>query len=103
MMDLSDFKNPISTTFDLSHISHFLLYYIFGIIYPKKYILIITISLLWEILEIIIVQNETLYYLTKKYWIIPEKYWNETIVNKIIDLFMNLFGYYLGSHTKFRK
>jgi len=52
---------------------------------------------LWEIFEIIIVHNDILYHLTKTYWIIPEKYWNETIKNKIIDFIANFIGYYLVS------
>ena len=93
------FRQPISSTFDVSHISHFAFYYIFGLIYPNKYKLIIILSILWEIFEIILVQNDTLYYLTKKYWIVPEKIWNETLSNKLVDFVMNLLGYYLGSHT----
>ncbi len=95
-------REPISTHIDLSHINHFLIYYIFGLIYPNKYLLILLISILWEIFEIIIVYNNYLYFLTKTYWIIPEKYWNENLINKIIDLFINFIGYYLGSITKFK-
>lgn len=92
-----DYRQPTSSTVDLSHISHFMTYFIFGLLYPNKYKIILCISILWELLEIIIVHNNILYYLTKTYWIIPEKYWNETIKNKIIDFIANFIGYYLGS------
>lgn len=92
------YRKPISSTFDLSHINHFIIYYIIGLFYPHKYKIILIISILWEIFEFILVQNDCLYYLTKKYWIIPEKYWNETKENKIIDVCVNLIGYYLGSN-----
>ena len=94
------YRKPISSTFDLSHFSHFLLYFIFGLIYPNKYVLIIIISIVWEMFEYIIVHNDYLYHLTKKYWFIPEKYWNETIENQIIDFGCNLLGYYFGSKIK---
>jgi hypothetical protein len=32
-----------------------------------------------------------------KYWFVPEKYWNECVGNKIIDVVVNLFGYYVAS------
>lgn len=93
-------RQPVSSTFDLSDISHFLFYYIIGLIYPNHYKIIIIFALLWEIFEFILVQNDTLYHLTKTYSIVPEKYWNETLANKIVDLIMNLSGYYLGSNTR---
>jgi hypothetical protein len=92
-----DYRKPISQSVDLSHISHFIIYFIFGLLYPNKYKIVLYISILWEIFEIIIVHNDILYYLTKTYWIIPEIYWNETIKNKIIDFIANFSGYYLGS------
>ena len=92
-----DYRNPSSLPVDVMHISHFMIYFIFGLLYPKHYKIILCISILWEIFEIIIVNNDILYYFTKTYWIIPEKYWNETITNKIIDVCANFIGYYLGS------
>ena len=98
-MNIKTYHSPISSTVDLSHINHFIIYFMFGIIYPNNYILILVISIIWEILENIIVRNKYLYYLTKKYWIIPERYWNETNKNKIIDLICNFIGYYFGSNS----
>ena len=44
-----------------------------------------------------IVRVNKLYVLTKTYWFVPEKYWNERIYNKIIDIIINMIGYYIGS------
>ena len=79
------------------HINHFLIYTIFGILIPNRYILIVVVSILWELFEILLVENKALYKFTKKYWFVEEKYWNEIHNNKILDLFINLFGYYVGS------
>ena len=88
-----------SADIDIFHLNHFILYFIIGLYYPNKYIIIIIISLVWEIFEYILSTNKTLYYIAKKYWIFPEKYWNENIYNKIIDIIINLCGYYVGSNS----
>jgi hypothetical protein len=94
---LTEKRPPISSTFDKSHISHFLFYVVIGIIYPNQYLLAFMLSIVWELFEILIVTNDTLYNLTSKYWIIPEVYWNETLANKGIDIICNMTGYALGS------
>jgi hypothetical protein len=88
-----------SSVIDINHINHFIIYYIFGLYFPKHYIFVFVISILWELFEYIIVTNNTLYHLTKKYWFIPEKYWNEKIQNSIIDICVNMLGYYLSSNS----
>ncbi len=70
-------------------------------IYPNNYLIIFIISILWEIFEVLLVNNALLYELTTTYWIIPEIYWNERIGNKIIDIMCNLSGYFIG--TKINK
>ncbi len=93
------FKNTKSKVIDLFHINHFLLYFIIGLYYPNKYLMILIISLVWEVFEYILTKNKTLYNITKNFWIFPEKYWNENIYNKIIDLICNFIGYYVGSNS----
>ncbi len=77
-----------------------MIYILLGILIPNRYILIIIISLLWEVLEATIVHYKILYEFKKKYWFIEEKYWNEININKFIDLVVNLFGYFLGSRIR---
>jgi hypothetical protein len=88
---------PISQTFDINHFNHLFLYIIFGIIFFKKYLLAFIISILWAYFEILIIRIKPLYNLTKKYWIVPEKYWNETHINKLIDIIINMIGFFIGS------
>jgi hypothetical protein len=90
-------NKPKSKNIDLMTIVHFMLYIIFGYIYPNNYIIAFLIGILWEIFERIIVSNKVLYNLVKKYWIIPEVYWNENIVNTISDKVINMLGYLVGN------
>ena len=76
---------------------HFILWFMIGVIYPKQYGLVVFLSIIWEITEGYSVQHPTIYPLLQKYWIIPEKYWNEGLGNKITDIIANLAGYYTAS------
>lgn len=87
---------PVSNDTDVMHYNHFLIWVIIGILFPEKYLLAIFVGILWEIFEAGIVHIKPYYELTKKYWIIPERYWNETNTNKIFDLIFNMIGYYIG-------
>jgi hypothetical protein len=87
-----------NTSIDILTVVHFLLWLTVGYIFPNKYKIIILLAILWELFEYMIVKVDVLYNLTKKYWFVPEKYWNESIYNKIIDMIFNILGYSLGCY-----
>ena len=65
---------------DFLSLIHFLNFFIFGLFYKKKYN-----------------YSKTRYYI-KKYWPIPQKYWDERhTLNPVLDIFFNMLGYYLGN------
>jgi hypothetical protein len=83
---------------DILSLSHLITWVAIGYYFPNNYLYALLLSILWELFEYMIVKVDVLYDLTKKYWFIPEKYWNETIYNKILDVVINMIGYYIGSH-----
>lgn len=87
-----------STTFDIFTINHLILWTVIGYLYPNKYYLALFLGILWELFERYVVYNKKLYYFVKKYWPVPEKYWNEINKNSIVDIFVNMIGYYIGSN-----
>jgi hypothetical protein len=89
-----------SKNVDLLTIVHFVQWFIIGIIFPKRYVLAFILGIIWEIFEIFIVENKTMYNFVKNNWFISENYWNETMTNKGIDLVMNMLGYIIGSNIK---
>lgn len=95
---MTNYRKSISNDIDLSHINHFLIYYAIGLVYPDNYMVALLLTFLWEVFEVIIVQNDTLYCLTKTHWVVPEKYWNENLENKFFDVIANLCGYFVGSY-----
>lgn len=76
---------------------HFILWFTIGTLYPNHYIIVFILSVIWEVSEGYIARDPLLHSILTKYWFVPEKYWNEGIGNKIIDVVVNLIGYYVAS------
>lgn len=70
-----------------------------GILIPNRFGTIVTISILWELVEGYAARHRMLYSFLQKYWLIPEKYWNEGIANKVTDVIANLIGYSIVSYS----
>ena len=91
-------NNNTNKPIDILTIVHLLIWISIGYIFPNHYLNALLLGILWELFEYyIIVKVNIIYVFTKKYWFVPEKYWNERIYNKIIDLIINMMGYYIGS------
>jgi hypothetical protein len=88
-------NNP--TTFDVLSVNHFLIYFIAGLFFKNQYMLFFIISLVWEIFEYMISHTERARQFVIKYWFVPEKYWNEHYTNKVLDVIINMTGYYIGN------
>jgi hypothetical protein len=82
---------------DILTIIHLLIWIIIGYFFPNYYLIALLLGILWELFEYMLVRVNILYVLTKNYWFVPEKYWNEEIYNKFIDIIINMIGYYIGS------
>lgn len=85
---------------DVMTINHFVSWYIIGCYFPNNLKLLIGVSLLWELFETMICQRKNTYDICKKYWSVPEAYWNESIENKVGDFIFNWLGYIIGSKSK---
>jgi hypothetical protein len=83
---------------NLFTLTHFILWFMIGIMYPSYYKLAFLLSIIWELAEEYFVQTPSLYLFLKKNWFVPEKYWNEGIGNKLIDIVTNMAAYYIGSN-----
>ena len=59
--------------------------------------LMLILGFLWEFLEIIVVNTAFTRNLLRKYWFVPERYWDESIENKYTDLIINIIGYHVGN------
>ena len=90
--------NNTNKPIDILTLIHLLQWIIIGYFFPNHYLIALLLGILWELFEYyMLVRVNILYIFTKKYWFVPEKYWNEKIYNKIIDLIVNMIGYYIGS------
>ncbi len=94
-----DNKKGVKTV-DLFTLNHILLWIGIGYAYPNKYYLALFLGILWELFERFIVYDKTAYSFVKTYWPVPERYWNETDKNSILDIGVNMVGYYIGSNLR---
>ena len=71
-------------------ITHFLIYFVISLYYPNKWVIIIILSIVWEILELFlnIAYDKILH--------IGSDYWDEIPMNKVFDVIFNLLGYGAG-------
>ena len=94
-----DNKKGVKTVY-LFTLNHILLWIGIGYVYPNKYYLTLFLGILWELFERFIVYDKTAYSFVKTYWPVPERYWNETDKNSILDIGVNMVGYYIGSNLR---
>ena len=82
---------------DIMTLTHLIIWITIGYFFPNHYLYALLLSILWELFEYMIVRVNIFYVLVKKYWFVPEKYWNEKKYNTIIDIIVNMIGYHIGS------
>jgi len=91
----------INIDFDLWSLTHFVLFFYFGLIYPKKLTLFFIIGVIWELIEDYLAKNES----TKlvdcnvhkdSFWCngFNDGYW----YGKLDDVIVNCYGFLLGSY-----
>ncbi len=87
-------------TVDLFTLNQILLWGFIGYLYPNRYYLAFFLGILWELFERFVVYEKTLYRLVKTYLPVHERYWNETDKNSLLDIGVNMVGYYIGSNIR---
>jgi len=83
---------------DLASVAHFFGWFIVGIFIKRKFHLVFILGLIWELFEYFVSRNETTRNLLIKYWPVPQRLWEErNIMNKVMDMTLNMSGYSLGN------
>tara|TARA_B100000029_G_C17228156_1_gene834339 strand:- start:21 stop:284 length:264 start_codon:yes stop_codon:yes gene_type:complete len=82
---------------DILSLNHFVFFVAVGVFIKNKYQLVLIVGILWEIFETMITSIPFTRNLVIKYWFVPQKYWDEHLDNKIMDIIINLFGYHIGN------
>ena len=82
---------------DLLSIVHFAIYFTIGLYLKGHYGLILVIGVLWELFEYFIANNPQINKILCKFWPIPKKYWSDSFEHSMVDLLINMIGYYVGN------
>ena len=84
--------------FDYFTLVHFFGWFIVGMFIKRKLHLVFIIGLMWELFEYFVSHNEITRELLIKYWPVPQRLWEEkNILNKVLDMVVNMSGYSLGN------
>jgi hypothetical protein len=86
-----------SRDLDLVHFWGFCLWFLIGLFYPDRYLEVLTFNVGWEVFERLTLQFEVLNDVKRKYWILPEDYWNESELNQYADVILRMMAYVAGS------
>ena len=84
---------------DILSISHFCIYYVIGLYIKDNYTLILILGIVWEIFEYYTVRNKTTRAILYQIWPIPEKYWYDSFEHSLVDIAVNMIGYYYGNRS----
>lgn len=82
---------------DILSIFHFLIYFIIGLYFKGYYKLILFIGVLWELFEKCLASNKKIRKLMIQIWPIPIRYWNDSLKHSVVDIIINMIGYYIGN------
>ena len=82
---------------DILSIVHFSIYFIIGLYLKGHYGLILVIGVLWELFEYFIANNSQTSKFLCQFWPIPKKYWHDSFDHSMVDILINMIGYYVGN------
>lgn len=76
---------------------HFLNFFIIGLLFPNNYLGALVLGVLWELIETIAVDQPLSRDILVNSLNQFQSLWDETNLNKLGDLFINMLGYTVGS------
>ena len=85
---------------DVASFAHVINFMILGLLFPGNYIGAFILGIVWELFEECITRKEFTKDLLIQYFKDFQDLWSETKRNKLIDLALNMGGYYLGNRLR---
>jgi len=85
---------------DTASIAHVFKFMILGLFFPNNYVGAFILGIVWELFEECITRKEFTRDLLIQYFKDFQDLWSETKRNKLMDLALNMGGYYLGNRIR---
>ena len=85
---------------DIASFAHVFNFMILGLLFPSNYIGAFILGIVWELFEECITKKELSKDLLVQHFKDYQYLWDETKKNKIMDLLLNMIGYYVGNKIR---
>ena len=90
----------INQLLDLASLAHLFNFMILGLLFPNNYIGAFIIGIVWELLEECVTKKEFSRDLFIQHFKDYQNLWDENKKNKLMDLALNMIGYYAGNRLR---
>ena len=85
---------------DITSFAHVFNFMILGLLFPSNYIGAFILGIVWELFEECITKKQVSRDLIVQHFKDYQYLWDETKKNKVMDLVLNMIGYYLGNKIR---
>jgi len=90
----------INQLLDVASFAHLFNFMILGLLFPNNYVGAAILGIVWELLEECIARKEFSRDALIQYFKNYQNLWDETKKNKLMDLGLNMIGYYAGNRLR---
>jgi len=90
----------INQLLDLASIAHLFNFMVLGLLFPDNYVGAVVLGIVWELFEECITKKEVSRDLLLQHFKDYQNLWDEDKKNKLMDLGLNLVGYYAGNRLR---
>ena len=85
---------------DVASFAHLFNFMIVGVLFPNNYIGAFILGIIWELIEECITNTDFSRDLLLRHFKDYQSLWDETNKNKLMDISLNMVGYYLGNKIR---
>jgi len=90
----------INQLLDLASLAHLFNFMILGLLFPNNYVGAVVLGIVWELFEECLAKREFSRDFLMQHFKNYQNLWDETKKNKLMDLGLNMVGYYAGNRLR---
>ena len=90
----------INQLLDLASLAHLFNFMILGLLFPNNYVGAVVLGIVWELFEECLTKKEFSRDFLIQHFKNYQNLWDENKKNKLMDLGLNMVGYYAGNRLR---